>query len=571
MLRKSFEKTSLLENGLEFAIVFWFFWVAWVHTVGRLPQGLGVLSICIFDLGVGLYLFFLARRIYLAKSQAAVAALFPEPNRKLFFLSVLAVAVLCLCVLLQVPLDWDGMDYHLPPLAEALQKQRWGRSENPYFANRFYPKSSDLLHLWWLRHFAQWFGLRSAEVMGLLIWFVGLAASLLTIGKNKWVFIAWVAYPLVMRQAGTAYADLAGMATLLSFFFFATHKRPWLAALALGLHSSIKFNNLASGMTALGIAAGLALFTKEKKFGSLKTILIYILGFGLMGGIQPLENFLKEAKPFGPMKCIVLGHDYCHGTLDPADLVVSPTIDIPREWPVPMRILKGWMPSQAVPGSDLATGGFGLIWLISIPLGLFLLFRFFKKQPLPKVVLAFVFMAITDLVIPALWYQRYHMGLGWVFIMLAVLPMISSLFLPYPKLARFYPQLVSVIFAVQILWTIPSRNWFLGVNTGQDFQTMTRNILENLESILKNGHPRHFTHPADQRSWQLYALKEKRLVICGADLRPSLPAYGASLTNTVEWCGSTADLTNPCTVPPNGESPVIRVGQTIVYAFDKYK
>lgn len=572
----------MIENSrLAFYIIFWAAWVVWVQTVGRLPHGLSLPVTLGFDaLFITSWLiwyrhkksraihsgdFFIPASVFISRFKEWWNLKPASLRGPLNWLAVAVLASIVLQVTTAVPLDWDGMDYHIPPLVESWKDGYWHHSSNPYFAARIYPKTASLLHLFWICHFGGAFGLVCSLFFTLLFWEAGLLASYRLLGKTKWVYLFWLAYPLVARQAVSGYVDLVSLSSLLAFATFVLQGQYRLSAIALALHGSIKFTNLASGCGAL---LGLIIWWKIqeglKHHGAgrdesrskggfpflkhrLRVCMWLLCGFFIFASIQPVENFLTEGKPFGPLQCKVLGYDFCNGDIDLSKMVVSPTIDIPQEASWLQKVIKGWIPTQIIPAQDVPTGGFGWAWLL--PVVAFTIFTgSFRKTW--KVALdyqsgralgAVIILFFADLLVPALWYQRYHMALGWVLMAIAAIAM---------QLLRPTLYRVSVfLLMLQLLWVFPQRTWFWGVHGWSEMYK----IWDNVKSLAWNGYPQHATHAADQRSIFLYGLNGKKIIVCGNELRPVLAAYGAKLKNDVRLFGLASNPACPrFEKPPDG-------------------
>ncbi|MBI2606019.1 MAG: hypothetical protein HYW49_08060 [Deltaproteobacteria bacterium] len=519
-------------------IIFWFAWFTWVQTIGRIHGGLSLTSVLAFDAVFAFFAWKLLRNGVNNSSGTNITpslrSLFSELPAWLRALLVAAGATLLFTAVFQVPLDWDGMDYHLPPIVESWQDGFWHRSAQPYFAARSYPKTASALALWWLAHFGSVLGLRLLLVPPLLHWCAGLAASLELVGGNKWVLLLWAAYPLAARESAAWYADLAGLSALLCFLALLKRERYVLAALALALHGSTKFSNLATAGGAL-IALNLYWAVSERKIMTARRAALNALlavPLLLVAAVQPLQNLRAGDGPFGPLKCAVLGRDPCGGTLDPDDLVVAPIVsDYERSDSWVKKIARGWTPSQLVPGSDVSTGGFGWAWLPACAFGLAALARRRMRDAAPWALLSIAVVFAADLAMRAHWYARFHMPLGWALGMFAAVTLQGLEAEHRARAARVLIPLTLALAGFQIAWLVPHRTWFLGAGQGPPLA----NVVDNIGSIVARGYPAHATNPADVRSLKLFPLEKKRIVVCGEHLRPILPAYGARLTNRVEW------------------------------------
>lgn len=296
----------------------------------------------------------------------------------------------------------------------------------------------------------------------------------------------------------------------------------------------------------------------------MKVRIVSVLTFAFLLGalLQPLENMLSGEKPFGLLECKILGYDPCGGSVDPNSLVVAPVLDFPKEDSWISKVMRGWMPSQVIPGSDVPHGGFGWIWIVSI----FYLFWNLKERggalnfgilrKVPNAAAAAILMTFAaDLVIPAFWYPRYHMAFGWALSMIAANWLqFAEDHVKYRSATAYFFRVALFLLALQLVWVLPQRTWFLGIHSHEDF----KRIGENLKSIVTRGFPEHATNSADLRSIKLLGLSHKEVHICGDGLRPSLGAFGADLSNRVFWYKnpygiSQYELLPPC--PNFAESP----------------
>lgn len=521
-------------------------WFVWVQTIGRLTNGLSIQYTILFDIIFLISAFFIYKK---SKSDDKQFLIKENANNKILNTVVILVLVsIIFTAIFQIPFDWDGNDYHLPPIIEALHAKTWLRSENPYFAARNYPKTASLPSLWWLIHFSSFLGLRGILLIPLLGAVIAWIAIKQLFPKINWSLPLLLAFPLFTKQANTFYADLTGLTFVLLFFAFLIKRNFLWSIITLALFTTIKFSNFASGFV-LFISFLYFIFKHQIQNKYILSITASLI-ITLFSIIQPITNYWAEGRFFGPLKCTILGKDYCNGSITPGDLIVSPVIDIPKEDSYLMKIINGWVPNQFVPGSDVYHGGFGVISLLL--LFTFLLFIFSSNRR--KNILNYfnsdqkyimLVLLFADWVVPGLWYCRYHMIFG------LVLVLISSVTIEYLKLNLIHLyKIFIIILVVQLFWLIPNRNWFLGVHSFSEVDK----VFDNIKHTVLYGTPMHATNPSDIRQIEFFKLKNKKITICGDRFRPILGAYGSSLTNKVLFI---CDL--------NASDPVAQIEQTKIW------
>ncbi len=515
--------------------LFWAFWSLWVFTIGRLNHGLSLPFTIVFNILFGIAAYFLIYKNKVDRIEKTQTHVDLYSIIKILIILLLGSTIFT--VFFMLPFDWDGNDYHLPPIIEAFQNQIWQRSENPYFAARNYPKIASLPALWWLIHFGKWLGLKHILIIPMIHWLIGFFTLKKIFNQLKWLPFFWLIYPLAMKQSTTFYADLPALICVIIFGYFVIQKRYAWAALALALFSSIKFTNLASGLVFFIYL----IYSIHKSDNANKKILyIYsILIVGLFSSIQPIDNYRAENKFFGPLQCKILGHDFCNGSIDPNTLIVTPVIDINKESSYFSKIAQGWIPQQLIPGADVHHGGFGVVGIVSLFLLIGLLFNsqrrnlffshFTKDQ---KLFLGFCL--IADLVIPGLWYCRYHLIFGMLLVLVSSVLNDLTLF----KNVIIH-RIIMLIACIQLVWLIPQRVWFLGIHSVEEKMMLT----DNLKHIIEFGTPKYAIHDADRRQIEFYKLDHKIITICGNEFRPILGVYGSTLSNEVRFkCDMDQDL-----------------------------
>ncbi len=521
---------NLLLSGFFY---FWALYFVWIHSIGTIHNslfnGLSFFSVILFDLFALSSFIFLRKKKLIFEKKMQFRELYSqlyEFPKILSFLLFLVVLSILFTSIFQIPTDWDGMDYHLPPIIESWKNGFWARSIEPYFAARHYPKTQSLLALWWIQHFGLLFGLRGVLLMPALQWIVGCICIRNLFPKNPWAIALWISYPLIAREATTYYVDSAGLITFLATLTFAKEKKWLLTAIALGLHSSLKFTNLP---TSVVLFLCIIIWNFRSNISNhFKKILLLAIFPITFGAYQPVLNIFHEGKPFGVLKCEILGKDFCNGDLSPTDLVHAPIIpDYDKEDSWIKKILTGFTPNKWIPTQDVNTGGFGWVWIIGILFSLSLNKFNYKKLLFNEQGTILVISLLADLTIGALWYCRFHTLFGFVLIFFSALVFYETIKI---KNKIFYAIVVFTI-SMQCLWIIPQRQWFLGIQNYSQFSY----LFENIGSILKFGFPKYATHEADKRSLEFYKFKNKIITICGKDFRPALSAYGADLTNDVRW------------------------------------
>lgn len=367
-----FATSDLGYRLLSTYIILWSTWFLWTQTVGRLNNGLHLYTTLVFDALIG---FGLWKSVW-SNSFSPVARGTPEEapeieprrgkprlnsfffnvrltirdvyfvlkdyycqNKILFLLGSALVFVTFLNSLFLLPMDWDGRDYHLPPIVEFLQLGRWSFSKNYYFAAQTYPKGAGTLYLWWLIHVKSFVGLRGVLLVNFVHFTMGCIAIRQLFGRSIWYLLMWLSIPLIIRQASAAYSDMPGVVLLLIYCYFSKHqfsafakqgqrtaiqtttanshrvesagasydlkqrhmndKNVALAIITLGLFSSLKFTNLvmAAYVLALQTIMLLLIFKADLKHVLRRvTIVVMLSGFSiaLFSGFKYIENYIYK-------------------------------------------------------------------------------------------------------------------------------------------------------------------------------------------------------------------------------------------------------------------------------------
>jgi hypothetical protein len=502
----------------------WFVWWIWIQTVGRLPGGLGTVSIVGFDL---VALAFLMIRLRSTRApqvfQDSAVAL-----RRLGWLALpiaITLGTAFAYALLIHPIDWDGLDYHLPRLLEAVQARSWIRPLDPYYAVQAYPMLVESAYLWWILHFGHY----GMLLLGFLPVFLG-SEALVRISRfygirSRWPVALWCTLPLVVKQIPSLYLDsfvgafgLLAVAALLE-------KRSVPFALALGFFCGAKLVALPASLLL-----ALLFWMRTRRFPS-ATLLACCVTLG--GTLIP--NWVIFGNPLYPFRIEVLGHTLLPGLMRPGDFAADFAPFISEAYPV--RMLRVLFTFEPVPSWDMVRGGFGWIAPLAGAMGLGLLairaVRTRTPPPLSELFAGFLLSSAHSML-------RYHLWLA------GALAVGAGYFLD--RAPQWLRKGALLLLLAQASWLIADRMWFLGLREEFQRQFSQRNfagavslLRGRAEELWTWGEPQAAQHPVDQMRIQLRKIRDTEIWLCVHPRPQQIAAfYGADFSNKVHL------LPGPC-------------------------
>ncbi len=522
------------KKSFGFVVLFvWLTWWIWINTVGRLPEGLSWFSILIFDLLLlgGSYWLVRSHRIKFSsyKKEFLAPLIRVYKDEPIYFWSVLAaLASAVFYAFILEPIDWDGLDYHLPAILQAVQYRQWGRLDDPYYAVQAFPKLVESLYLFWILHF----GHHGYLLLGLLPVFLG-GGALVRLGEHfkvssRWLLLLWCTCPIIIKQVSSLYIDHYIAAFGLMACVGLVSRNEKLFALALAFFVGSKFS---AGTAAIFLFLGWV-FRYRK-------VPLWVFAFGAitLGGTL-IPNWILFKNPMYPF-AIQLGHtSLFKGLFKPSEFVAG----VP--WandPLFVRFFRAFFEIEIPARWDMLKGAVGvlqgaLIWvgfgtLLAGMLGSFFARPSLKKLKLRTLYLPEVFLGF--LVSGGNWILRYNLWVLGVFFLWA-----ASLAQSLPKAAQ---RGLFLLFLAQALSLWIDLSWGIGQGEAlktawseRDFITIGERLTQRGGELWKWGEPQQATHPVDQQRIGVRKASGKTFVFCPGTRPQQLAAYyGKDFTNFV--------------------------------------
>lgn len=184
---------------------------------------------------------------------------------------------------------------------------------------------------------------------------------------------AWLVVPAVFLQLPTNYVDVATAAFFLAAIYFAlaapSPRAILLAGVALGLFVGSK-----PSAPAPALVLALLLAVRASRAGH-AAWLTGALGLAcLLGGESYASNLVTHRNPIWPVR-VDLGPLHFPGPNSLADLLAAGA-NAPRlTGPLPWRMLRSFFALSSAPVFDMRVGGFGPVFLCSLPLAILQLVR----------------------------------------------------------------------------------------------------------------------------------------------------------------------------------------------------
>ncbi len=228
--------------------------------------------------------------------------------------------------MLQIPLEYDSVSYHLPFIAKWLQT---GNLATPYFTAfssplGYYPSNYELLDLWTAVPFNSdyFFHLLNFPLLILLALAVyGICRNFKISRKIGVISTGLIFYmPIFLKQAGTPLVDLFFTLTFVLTIYFLQeilkNKNEPLDFLAFGLCVGLFIGTKYLGLPYATIPILLLLILScapSQRKGKLKGLLIIIIGIFLTGSFFYLRNWLTTGNPIFPVEISLFGKQIFEG------------------------------------------------------------------------------------------------------------------------------------------------------------------------------------------------------------------------------------------------------------------
>ena len=249
-------------------------------------------------------------------------------------------AAQCFCFgVLQFPVDWDSLAYHLPLVDYWIQSESLASTQSMFW---YVPGNSELLSYWIVAPFS---GDYWAQVPNLVIClFLGctLVSIAEEIGLNEiWsllLLIAICASQPIVRQLSSAENDVAAAALFASSILFGlrflrscSHTDSLLTALSIGLLCGIKYYALGYAAIVLGMAAFLSWRTSGLAT-AIRFSAYCIAGMVVFAGYWYARNFMLGGSPLFPLGLQMFGMENPWGEMRPgtwrSNLIGGSTLEV---------------------------------------------------------------------------------------------------------------------------------------------------------------------------------------------------------------------------------------------------
>lgn len=268
--------------------------------------------------------------------------------------------------------QWDSLGYHLPYVNFVLQGKAFAAvpQEMPYLAT--YPHVVESFFVAWramlpndrLVDAAQIpFGLLGALAVAVIARQAG-AARNHAVGAG----LLWLTVPAVFLQLPTNYVDIASASLLLAAAAFAlSEPKPAHvvgAGIALGLFLGSKPNAPIATVLLFGV-----LSVRAWRAGRRRSLLAGAALTLLLGGESYIINTLQHGNPSWPV-ALKLGPIRLPGEVT-VDTLLASGCGAPRvSGSLPLQLLRSWTALDAPPMFDMRYGGFGLPFLLALPVAI---------------------------------------------------------------------------------------------------------------------------------------------------------------------------------------------------------
>lgn len=265
--------------------------------------------------------------------------------------------------------QWDSLGYHLPYVNFALGEGGLDGvpRDIPYLAT--YPHDVEFLMI------ALRAMLPDDRLVDLAQVPLGVAGAVVTAGIARLLGAershalvagaAWLLVPAVFLQLPTNYVDVGAAAFLLAAIYFAllppSPRSLALAGVALGLYLGTK-PNAPMGTAVLGAVLAFR-GLRARQFAATGAMVALLL---LFGAESYLTNLWRHHNPIWPV-AIDVGPIHLPGNRPMSELLESGAAAPRTHGSLPVRLLRSWTSLDGLPAFDMRKGGFGLLFLVSLP------------------------------------------------------------------------------------------------------------------------------------------------------------------------------------------------------------
>jgi len=343
-----------------------------------------------------------------------------ELGRAWMVIWIIVLAIQLFWAFIKAPIDIDGLFYHLPIILEALDKNQWGNWSLKMWHVQNTPKLGEIPNLcmialggnhgWRLAQLGHF----STGIIGTLG--IYLIAQTMKVKKPSLFALAFWMSPLVLKQMGSNYVDLASWSYWIAAAAFLANLGSHniiLAGMSVFLHAGVK---ISGPMTAFALLP-LLLGNKEKNKISNGFILLTFLIAS--ASLWMIPNLIRFGDPIYPLNL---------RSMNPASLVPS-QLGVGSDFHPPLILASKFIsavlqffipePIAVYDQSGLAWGGLGPFCLVLVFWWLVKFRSLLVARPYSKAFL--LSLVIYFLLMPGREVPRHGFALGLAIIVLGLL------------------------------------------------------------------------------------------------------------------------------------------------------
>jgi hypothetical protein len=285
------------------------------------------------------------------------------------------------CVYLFPVSDFDGLMYHMPIVAHAIQNKSIHEVSAHIIPINTYPKNVEMIFLWSVLLPGRDTIVDGMQLIFAIIGTIALYGLSLRCHISRTIAaicaITFFFTPVVLMQARTTYVDVAlSILFLLAAYTIASMEefRLRMHSLFVGLATGLVIGTKGSGiMLGIALACGylLMLISILRKKGDglqgtalITNFLLFCFAIILTGGYFYIKNWCVYGNPIYPFAVKLLGIEIFKGTTDPYTALFRNDIpsflaDIPR-W---KQLAVSWWENTNLYDYQMRLGGFGPQWI----------------------------------------------------------------------------------------------------------------------------------------------------------------------------------------------------------------